>query len=198
VRNAVIRHKSRTRVLACLLICSALLMLAAFYSSWMIPCYALLFMWLEIRAYVGSYLGNVFCTMTGNALRLMSKIGLIESCEKKVCLDVLHIELVIMYKLFVSLRVYDFIIKFLYHAVVRWLLLACLHLSSSVVNGPLCCDVVMLLQRMLLWRDIMSVRCACMCVLGDSYCVKTFYRVDVAVVDAVFDQLVTNNFYFFF
>jgi hypothetical protein len=58
------------------------------------------------------HLGNVFYTMSGNALRLMSKIGPVESCEKKVCLDVLHIELVIMYKLFLSLRVYDFIIKF--------------------------------------------------------------------------------------
>jgi hypothetical protein len=42
------------------------------------------------------------------------------------------------------------------------------------------------------------LRCACMCVLGDSYCVKTFYRrwfVDVCVC---VDQLITNNFYFFF
>jgi hypothetical protein len=44
--------------------------------------------------------GNVFCTMAGNALCLMVKIGIVESCEKKVCLDMLHIELVIMYKLF--------------------------------------------------------------------------------------------------
>jgi hypothetical protein len=51
--------------------------------------------------------------MSWNALRLMSKVGLDESCEKKVCLDVLHMELVIMYKLFLSLRVYEFVIKFL-------------------------------------------------------------------------------------
>jgi hypothetical protein len=49
--------------------------------------------------------GSVCCTMSGNAQRLVPKIGLAESCEKKVCLDVLHIELVIMYKLFMSLRI---------------------------------------------------------------------------------------------
>jgi hypothetical protein len=58
------------------------------------------------------HLGKVFCTMSGNALRLMPKIGLIESCEKKVCRVVLHIELIIMYKLFLSLHVYRLIIKF--------------------------------------------------------------------------------------
>jgi hypothetical protein len=68
----------------------------------------------------------VFCTMSGNALRLTSKIGIVELCEKKVCLDVLHIELVIMYKPFMPLRIYiDFIINFFIHTVVRWLLLAC-------------------------------------------------------------------------
>jgi hypothetical protein len=71
-----------------------------------------LFLFVATRAYVGSYLGNVFCTMSGNALRLMSKADLVESCEKKIYLDVLHIELVIMYKLFLSLRVYGFVIKF--------------------------------------------------------------------------------------
>jgi hypothetical protein len=45
------------------------------------------------------HLGNVFCTMSGNALRLMPKIGLVESCERKF-VATLHIELVIMYKLF--------------------------------------------------------------------------------------------------
>jgi hypothetical protein len=77
-------------------------------------------------------------------------------------------------------------------------LFACWHLSCSAVNGPCvvrascccntcCCGVVSCV-----------LRCACMCVLGDSYCVKTFYRrwfVDVCVC---VDQLITNNFYFFF
>jgi hypothetical protein len=40
------------------------------------------------------------------------------------------------------------------------------------------------------------LRCACMCVLGGSYASKLF--IDVDVVDAVFDQLITNNFLFFF
>jgi hypothetical protein len=45
----------------------------------------------------------------------------------------------------------------------------------------------MLLQRMFLWRDIMCVcvvLAVCVCVLGSSYCVKTFFA-DVDVVDAV-------------
>jgi NurA-like 5'-3' nuclease len=50
--------------------------------------------------------------MSRNALRLMSKIGLVNHVKKKVCLGVLHIELAIMYKLFLLLRVYNFIIKF--------------------------------------------------------------------------------------
>jgi hypothetical protein len=64
------------------------------------------FVCLVIRVYVDSSLGVVCYTMSGNAQRLVPKIGLVESCEKKVCLDVLHTELVIMYKLFMSLRIY--------------------------------------------------------------------------------------------
>jgi hypothetical protein len=57
-------------------------------------------------------LGNVFCTMSGNAMRLMSEIDYVESCEKKVCLVCYTYNFVIMHKLFLSLRVYDFVIKF--------------------------------------------------------------------------------------
>jgi hypothetical protein len=142
-------------------------------------------------------LGNVFYTMSGNALCLMPKIGLVESCEKKVCLDVLHIELVIMYKLFLSLRVYDFVIKFFVTCCCRWLLFACWHLSCSVVNVPCvvmswcccntcCCGAISCV-----------LRCACMCVLGGAYCVKTFLQMLMLLMLCV-DQIITNNFYFFF
>jgi hypothetical protein len=42
---------------------------------------------LAIGAMLVRRLGYVFCTMSGNAQCLMPKIGLVESCEKKVCLD---------------------------------------------------------------------------------------------------------------
>jgi hypothetical protein len=70
-------------------------------------------------------------------------------------------------------------------------------LACNVVNGLLCCDGVMLLQRMFLWCGIMCVlRCACMCVLGGSYCIKTFFT-DVDVVDAVFDYSSLTILFFF-
>jgi hypothetical protein len=89
--------------------CSVVTDADAFYGSLLISCsHFCFFFFVAIRIYVVCTWGNVFYTMSGNALRLMSKIGPVESCEKKVCLDVLHIELVIMYKLFMSLYVYDF------------------------------------------------------------------------------------------
>jgi hypothetical protein len=126
--------------------------------------------------------------MSENALRFMPKIGLGESCEKKVCLDVLHIELVIMYKLFLSPRVYiDFILKFFVTCCCEVVTVCVLHLSYGAVNEPLCCDVVMCSTH----ASMAGVSCVCVCVCcvthvcvcWRSYCIKTFFT-DVDVVDA--------------
>jgi hypothetical protein len=63
-----------------------------------------------------------------------------------------------------------------------------LHLSCNVVNGLLCCDVVMLLQR--IFCGVVSCVCVCVCVAlrmygaGGSHCIKTFFT-DVDVVDII-------------
>jgi hypothetical protein len=72
-----------------------------------------------------------------------------------------------------------------------------LHLSCNVVNGLLCCNVVILLQRMFLWCGIMCVlRCACMCVLSGSYCIKTFLQMLMLLILCSISSSLTSLFFF--
>jgi hypothetical protein len=109
---------------------------------------------------------------------------------------VLHIELVIMYKLFLSLRIYDFVIKFFVTCCCEVITVCVLHLSCSVVNGlcvvrASCCSNACCCSRMS-WCFAAHV---CVC-----WVARTMSKLftDVDVVDAVVDQRITNNFYFFF
>jgi hypothetical protein len=118
------------------------------------------------------------------------------SMWKKVCLGVLHIELVIMYKLFLPLLVYDFVIKFFVHAVVGWSLFTCLHLLCSVVNGPCvvrascCCNVCCCSVTSCVLRSHVGV---CWVLV---LC-QNFLQMLMLLILCV-DQLITNNFIFFF
>jgi hypothetical protein len=73
------------------------------------------------------------------------------------------------------------------------------HLPCNVVNGLLCCDDVMLLQRIFcgVVSCVCVLRCACM-VLGVSHCIKTFFLPMLMLLMLCVDQLITNNFYFYF
>jgi hypothetical protein len=99
----------------------------------------------------------------------------------------LHIELVIMYKLFMWLRIYWLPHKFFVTCCCEWLLFTCctchamLLMDSCVVMSSCCCNAFSVV-----WYRV----CVCVCVAlrmygaGGSHCIKTFFT-DVDVVDAV-------------
>jgi hypothetical protein len=105
----------------------------------------------------------------------MFKIGLVESCEKKVCLNVLHIELVIMYKLFCH-YVYMIRHKVLYNMLLWGVHCLCVGTCHAVLLMALCCESIMLLQHMLLWRGIMCVVLRMYVRVGARTVSKLFYR----------------------
>jgi hypothetical protein len=115
---------------------------------------------------------------------------------KKVCLDVLHIELVIMYKLFLSLRVYDFVIKFFVTCCCEAVTVYVLALAMQCCQWTLCCESVCCCNACCC--NVIRVCCAAhVCVCWVARTASKLFT-DVDVVDAVVDQLITNNFYFFF
>jgi hypothetical protein len=97
--NAAIRRVSRTRVLACCCLqCHHDLccVLCVIYDSLLVTFVFRSFGDTCLRWFVTWE--NVFCTTSGTLCVLMSNIGLVESCRKKVLSQrVVHTELVIIY-----------------------------------------------------------------------------------------------------
>jgi hypothetical protein len=128
----------------------------------------------------------------------MPKIGLVESCEKKVCLDVLHIELVIMYKFFMSLRIHCFIINFFVTCCGEMITVCVLTLVMYVVNGPhVVCRHVAATHVSVACYHVCCAAHVCACWVARTVS-KFFTDVDLLMLCVCVDQLITNNFYFFF
>jgi hypothetical protein len=122
--------------------------------------------------------------------------SLIHAGKKVLSQRVSHTELTIMCKLFCHLCL-CLVIKFLQHAVVKWLLFPCWHLLCSVVNEPCvmmsscCCNAC--------YCGVLScvLRCGRMCVCGVLVMCQRFLQMLMLLMLCV-DQLITNNFLFFF
>jgi hypothetical protein len=99
---------------------------------------------------------------------------------------------------FLTLRIYRICHKVFVTRCLRWLLFACWHLSCSVVNEPLCSDVV-LLQRMFLWRVIMCVAMRMyVCAGWVVSCQKFFTDVDLLMLCVSINSSLIIFIYFFF
>jgi hypothetical protein len=70
--------------------CNVVTDATAFYVSLLFLVSHFCFSFVAIRSMLVRTWGNVFCTMSGNALRLMAKVVLVESCEESLSRRVTH------------------------------------------------------------------------------------------------------------